>query len=95
MRVSRSRIGAIAILALFVAASAGCTLVNKIRAKNELNETARAYRDGHFEEAERHAKRALYLTQQFTAAIFLARIIHQHTSPACDTPDNIAKLRGD
>ncbi len=60
MRFSRSRIGATAILGLFVAGtSAGCTLVNKIRAKNELNETAKAYKEGHFEEAEQHAKRAL------------------------------------
>ena len=94
MRVSRSRIGAIAILVLFVAASAGCTLVNKIRAKNELNETARAYRDGHFEEAERHAKRALYLDPSSkTAAIFIARIIHQQYKPGVDTPENVAKAR--
>jgi tetratricopeptide (TPR) repeat protein len=94
MRVSRSRIGAIAILALFVAASAGCTLVNKIRAKNELNETARAYRDGQFEEAERHAKRALYLDPSSkTAAIFIARIIHQQYKPGVDTPENVAKAQ--
>ena len=56
MRFSWSRIGATAILALFVTAGAGCTLINKIRSKNELNETARAYREGHFEEAEQHAE---------------------------------------
>jgi tetratricopeptide (TPR) repeat protein len=94
MRFSRSRIGAIAILALFVAAGAGCTLVNKVRAKNELNEAARVYRDGHFDEAEKHAKRALYLTpDNMTAAIFLARIIHQQYKPGVDTPENIAKAR--
>lgn len=94
MRVSRSRIGAIAILALFVAASAGCSLVNKIRAKNELNEAARVYREGHFEEAEKHARRALYLTpDNMTAAIFLARIIHQQYKPGVDTPENIARAR--
>ena len=56
MRFSWSRIGATAILGLFVAATAGCTLVNKIRAKNELNETARTYKAGRFDEAEQHAK---------------------------------------
>ena len=61
MRFSRTRIGATAILGLFVAATAGCTLVNRIRAKNELNEAAQAYKEGHFEEAEQHAKRALEL----------------------------------
>ena len=80
MRFSWSRIGATAILALFVAGTAGCTLANKIRAKSELNETARAYRDGHFEEAEQHAKRALSLDpENKTAAIFIARVIHQRS----------------
>jgi tetratricopeptide (TPR) repeat protein len=94
MRLSWSRIGATAILALFVAAGAGCTLANKVRAKNELNETARAYREGHFEEAEQHAKRALSLDpDNKTAAIFIARVIHQQYKPGVDSPDNIAKAR--
>src|SRR6266853_815059 len=94
MRFSWSRIGATAILALFVAAAAGCTLANKIRAKNELNETARSYRDGHFEEAEQHARRALALEPtNKTAAIFIARILHQQYKPGVDTPDNIAKAK--
>jgi len=94
MRLSWSRIGATAILALFVAAGAGCTLVNKIRAKNELNDTARAYREGHFDEAEQHAKRALSLDpDNKTAAIFIARVIHQQYKPGVDTPDNIQKAR--
>ena len=94
MRFSRSRIGAIAILALFVAAGAGCTLVNKIRAKNELNETAKSYREGHFEEAEQHARRALsYDPDNRTAAIFIARVIHQQYKPGVDAPENIQKAR--
>jgi tetratricopeptide (TPR) repeat protein len=94
MRLSWSRIGATAILALFVAAGAGCTLVNKIRAKNELNETARAYREGHFEEAEQHAKRALsFDPDNKTAAVFIARVIHQQYKPGVDAPENVAKAR--
>jgi len=94
MRFSWSRIGATAILGLFVAASAGCTLVNKIRAKNELNETARAYKAGRFEEAEQHAKRALYLDPNNpTAPIFIARVIHQQYKPGVDAPDNIQRAR--
>lgn len=94
MRFSRSRIGATAILALFVAAGAGCTLINKVRAKNELNETARAYREGHFEEAEQHARRALSLDPtNKTARIFIARVIHQQYKPGVDTPDNVQKAR--
>lgn len=94
MRFSWSRIGATAILGLFVAATAGCTLVNKIRAKNELNETARAYKAGQFEEAEQHAKRALYLDPKNpTAPIFIARVIHQQYKPGVDSPDNIQRAR--
>jgi tetratricopeptide (TPR) repeat protein len=94
MRFSQSRIGATAILALFVAASAGCTLVNKLRAKSELNDSAQAYKDGHIEEAEQHAKRALYLDPDNpTAPIFVARIIHQQYKQGVDTPENIAKAK--
>jgi tetratricopeptide (TPR) repeat protein len=94
MRFSQSRIGATAILALFVAASAGCTLVNKLRAKSELNDSAQAYKEGHIEEAEAHAKRALYLDPDNpTAPIFVARIIHQQYKQGVDTPDNIAKAK--
>jgi len=94
MRVSRSRVGATAMLGLFVAATAGCTLVNKIRAKNELNETAKAYKEGRFEEAEQHAKRALYLDPgNQTAPIFIARVIHQQYKPGVDQPDNVQKAR--
>ena len=94
MRFSPSRIGATAILVLFAGAGAGCTLVNKIRAKNELNETARSYREGRFEEAERHAKRALYLDpNNKTAPIFIARVIHQQYKPGVDQPDNIERAR--
>ena len=94
MRFSPSRIGATAILVLFAGTGAGCTLVNKIRAKNELNETARSYREGRFEEAEQHAKRALYLDpNNKTAPIFIARVIHQQYKPGVDQPDNIERAR--
>src|SRR5450759_4349423 len=94
MRFSWSRIGAIAVLALFVTGGTGCSLVNKIRAKNELNETAKAYKQGRFEEAEQHAKRALYLDPDSkTAPIFIARVIHQQYKQGVDTPENVAKAR--
>jgi tetratricopeptide (TPR) repeat protein len=94
MRFSQSRIGATVILALFVAASAGCTVVNKIRAKSELNDAAQSYKEGHIEEAEQHAKRALYLDPDNpTAPIFVARIIHQQYKQGVDTPENKAKAR--
>ncbi|HYX30536.1 MAG TPA: hypothetical protein VE863_18510 [Pyrinomonadaceae bacterium] len=94
MRFSWSRIGATAILGLFVAAFAGCSLVNKIRAKNELNETARTYKAGQFDQAEYHAKRALYLDPKNpTAPIFIARVIHQQYKPGVDAPDNVQRAK--
>src|SRR5215471_6060613 len=94
MRFSWARISATATLGLFVAATAGCSLVNKIRAKNELNETARTYKAGQFEEAEKHAKRALYLDPKNpTAPIFIARVIHQQYKPGVDEPDNIQRAK--
>ena len=94
MRFSRSRIGATAILALLVAAGAGCSLINKVRAKNELNETAKAYKEGHFDQAEQHAKRALSLDPtNKTAQIFIARVIHQQYKPGVDQPDNVQRAR--
>ena len=94
MRFSWSRIGATAILGLFVAAFAGCTLVNKVRAKSELIETSKSYKEGHFDVAEQHAKRALALDPNNpTAPIFIARVIHQQYKPGVDTPDNIQRAK--
>ena len=94
MRLSRSRICALAILVLFVGVGAGCTLVAKVRAKNELNEAARAYKEGHFDQAEQHAKRALALDPaNKTAPIFIARIIHQQYKPGVDSPENVQRAR--
>jgi tetratricopeptide (TPR) repeat protein len=94
MRLSQSRICAIAILALLVGAGAGCSLIGKVRAKNELNEAAKAYREGHFEDAEQHARKALaFDPENRTATIFVARIIHQQYKPGVDAPDNIQKAR--
>lgn len=94
MRLSPSRICAIAILVLFVGTGAGCSLVGKVRAKNELNEAAKAYKEGHFDQAEQHAKRALELDPtNKTAAIFIARIVHQQYKPGVDQPDNVKKGR--
>ena len=94
MRLSPSRICAIAILVLFVGTGGGCSLVGKVRAKNELNEAAKAYKEGHFDQAEQHAKRALELDPtNKTAAIFIARIVHQQYKPGVDQADNVKKGR--
>lgn len=94
MRLSQSRICTLAILALLATAGAGCSLVGKVRAKNELNEAAKSYKEGHFEDAEQHAKRALSLDpSNRTALIFVARIIHQQYKPGVEAADNVQRAR--
>ena len=62
--------------------------------KQELNEAARAYREGNFAEAQAHSERALLLDpQNKTAPLFVARTIHAQYKPGDFTPDNVAKAR--
>src|SRR5216683_3817636 len=90
MKLSQTRI-AIA-LAVLVVTSSGCGMVNRIRAKNELNEAARAYREGRFPEAEQHSRRALEVDpDNKTALSFIARTIHAQYKPGVQNPENIAK----
>ena len=92
MKLSQARI-AIA-LAVLVATSAGCGVINRIRAKNELNEAARTYREGQFVEAEQHARKALDLDpNNKTAPLFIARTVHAQYRTGVNTPENIAKAR--
>jgi tetratricopeptide (TPR) repeat protein len=90
MKLSQTRIAIV--LAVLVVTSSGCGLVNRIRAKNELNEAARTYKEGHFEEAEQHSRRALELDpNNKTAPQFIARTIHAQYRPGVQSPENIAK----
>lgn len=91
MKLSQTRIVIVA-LAILVVSSSGCSLVNRIRAKNQLNEAARAYHDGHFEEAEGYSRRALELDPDSkTAPLFIARTIHAQYKPGVQAPENLAK----
>src|SRR6267143_7159370 len=90
MKLSQTRIAIV--LAILVATSSGCGVINRIRAKNQLNEAARAYREGHFEEAEQHSRRALELDPtDKTALSFIARTIHAQYRAGVQTPENMAK----
>jgi len=92
MKLSQTRI-AIA-LAILVASTSGCGVINRIRAKNQLNEAARAYREGKFEEAEQHSREAAGIDpDNKTAPMFIARTIHAQYRPGVQTPDNIAKAQ--
>jgi tetratricopeptide (TPR) repeat protein len=92
MKLSQTRIAIV--LAVLVVTSSGCGIINRIRAKNELNEAARTYREGHFEEAEQHSRRALELDPNSKSApSFIARTIHAQYRPGVNSPENIAKAQ--
>jgi tetratricopeptide (TPR) repeat protein len=64
------------------------------KAKQALNEAARAYREGNFAEAQAHSERALLLDPQNKAApMYVARTIHAQYKPGDFTPENVAKAR--
>jgi tetratricopeptide (TPR) repeat protein len=89
MKLSQTRIAIV--LAILVATSSGCGVINRIRAKNQLNEAARAYREGRFKEAEQHSREAEALDpDNKTAPMFVARTIHAQYRPGVQQPDNIA-----
>jgi tetratricopeptide (TPR) repeat protein len=59
-----------------------------------LNEAAKAYREGHFPEAEDHSRRAAELDpNNKTAPMFIARTIHAQYRPGVQSPENIAKAQ--
>jgi tetratricopeptide (TPR) repeat protein len=92
MKLSQARIATA--LAVVIATCSGCGVINRIRAKNELNEAARTYREGLFVEAEQHARRALELDPDSkTAPLFIARTVHAQYRTGVNTPENIAKAR--
>jgi hypothetical protein len=89
MKLSRTSIAAL--LVVLAAASGGCTLVNRVRAKNALNEGARAYKDGRFADAEERFRTAFALDPtQKNAPVFIARAVQQQYKPGVQTPENLA-----
>jgi hypothetical protein len=90
MKLSQTRIAMA--LAILVVSTSGCGLINKVRAKNELNEAAVAYHDGHFDQAEQHSRRALELDPDSKSApLFIARTIHAQFRPGVQASENLAK----
>jgi tetratricopeptide (TPR) repeat protein len=64
------------------------------QATQELNEAARAYREGRFREAQAHSEKALALDPNNRAApMFVARTIHAQYKPGDSTPENVAIAR--
>jgi tetratricopeptide (TPR) repeat protein len=67
---------------------------SEAQAKQELNEAARAYREGNFAEAQAHSEKALELDpENKTAMMFVARTIHAQYKPHDVSPENVAKAR--
>ena len=85
----------LALLALLLAQDPAPTpVIVETEATKELNEAARAYREGNFAEAQAHSERALQLEpQNRTALIFVARTTHAQYRPGIVTPENAAKAR--
>src|SRR5690242_21749919 len=66
----------------------------KAQAREELNEAARAYREGNFAEAQAHSEKALLLDpENKTAPMFVARTIHAQYMPKDFSPENVTKAR--
>jgi tetratricopeptide (TPR) repeat protein len=94
MKLAQTRIAFGIALAILVATSSGCGVINRIRSKNQLNEAARAYREGNFVVAEEHSRRAAELDpNNKTAPMFIARTIHAQYRPGVQTPENVAKAQ--
>ncbi len=94
MKVSYSRAAAALLLASAAFSVTGCGAINGLRAKNQLNEGARAYKAGHFSEAQAHFKQALDLDpSQKNAPFFIARSLHAQYKPGVEAPENVAKAR--
>jgi len=86
-----SRISIAVLLVALASATGGCTLVNRVRAKNALNEGARAYKDGRFADAEARFREAYELDPtQKNAPVFIARAVQQQYKPGVQTPENLA-----
>lgn len=86
-----SRLGLIFLVGTAILFTSGCGMINRIRAKSEINEAARAYKAGKYPEAEQHARRALELDpDQKNAPIFIARTVHAQFRPGNESPENIA-----
>jgi tetratricopeptide (TPR) repeat protein len=94
MKLSQTRIAIILGIAILVATTSGCGVINRIRSKNQLNEAARAYREGKFPEAEQHSRQAAELDpNNKTAPMFIARTIHAQYRPGVQTPENLQKAQ--
>lgn len=94
MKLSHVKGPTLALVIFAAATTSGCGFVNGIRAKNQLNEGARAYRDRRYPEAQQHFEKALELNpDQPNARLFVARAIHAQYKQGVENEANIQKAR--
>src|SRR5918912_2656296 len=92
MKLSHSRAALLVVALVALGSNTGC--INRIRAKNQLNEGARAYKAGHFQEAEAYFRRAKELDpDQKNTDFFIARAIQSQYRPGVESPENKAKAQ--
>lgn len=89
---------AVALLLLLFAAPAPCQTPEltprQLQSKREINEGARAYKAGKFQQAQQHFERAFELDPESrNAPFFIARAIHSQFKPGVDGPENVALAR--
>jgi TonB family protein len=81
----------VAIILTVAASAAAFGQTNVEEARRELNEGARAYRDGRFAEAEQRFRHALELDPEGrNTRLFIARAVQQQYRPGDTTPENVA-----
>ena len=77
MRPNVRRIAVLAVLVTAVVSLQGCSLVNKLRAKNELNEGVRTFNKGKYEESKKIFEQALeYDPDNVNAKFFYAMSVN-------------------
>ncbi len=87
-----SRVGILSILVIAFALLTGCSIVNKVRARNELNDGAKAYKERRFDEAEAHFSQAMALDpSEKRTETFMARTLHQQYLTNRAAPENMQK----
>lgn len=82
---TRARIVALLAVAAVLLSTAGC---NKLKARDQLNQGVRSYRDARYEAAIEHFKNAVLLDENLKVAkLYLATAYAQQYVPGVDTPE--------
>jgi tetratricopeptide (TPR) repeat protein len=87
-----SRVGILLLITITILSVSGCSIVNRVFARNELNDGAKAYKERKFAEAEKHFRKARDLDpDQMIAQRLLARSLHQQFLSNRTAASNLAK----